>query len=268
MSTSTAPVRPTRITATLASESTKLFGLRATRRLMLTAVLVAGAVSALFCLTMESTTGIGLAQRSVRDVVTTSLLGADAAALTLLVLSAGTMGSEYASGMIRTTLTATPQRTRFLVARAAVIALVTAIIGLLAAFLAFGVGQLLLVSAGLETANLTDPGVLRLLCGSALMSPVYALTALAFAIVFRTTSGGIVATLVVIFLPTLVSWLPEWFRAGVLPYLPGEALHSLSGLTTPDKAHYTAPLIAMFTLVVWVVGMLAVARARLANRDT
>lgn len=265
--TITSAVRPTRITATFSAELAKLRSLRTSRAMVVAALVLAVLTAVLFCLTMGPTTGIPLQDRPPHDVVTTSLFGVDAAALLVIVMVAGAIGSEYATGMIRTTLTATPRRARYLVAKAASVALVALVIGVLAAVVSFGTGQLILVAFGLPTASPVDPVNIRLMLGCALEVPFYAMVALAFSIIFRTTAGGVVAGPAVLALPTLFGWLGPWAQATIVPLVPNSAIHSLAGLTPATDAGYLAPPFALVVLAGWVVALLAAALRFLTSRD-
>ncbi len=173
---------PTRVapTAAFAAEWSKLFSLRTTRRTLLASLVLAVAMAALLCLAIEATTGKPLDRTSTVDVVGASMLAVDATALLILVMASGLVGSEYANGMIRTTLTAVPGRTRLLLSRAAVLAVVGYAVGVLSALLAFATGQAILLGLGLPTASPLDPQILRLLLGVAVEVPVYGLFGMAF----------------------------------------------------------------------------------------
>ncbi|SDM65100.1 ABC transporter permease [Allokutzneria albata] len=258
--------KPSGLFTTVGSEWTKIWSLGTSRILLLVAVGLAALAAALFVLTSAVTTGTGIADRDVFDVVSTSLLGADAAALTLMVMAAMTIGSEYSTGMIRVTLTASPKRSQFLAAKAIVIAVVTYVVGVVAAFVAYGVGQLILISQGLDIASVADPRILRLITGSAVMAPLYGLIAVAFGIVFRSTAGGILAALVALVIPSIVGWVGEAGNA-IMPYLPGEALHNLAGLTPATSPYAINPGVSAIVLVVWVLVVLGIAQSLLAKRD-
>ncbi|TDQ45726.1 ABC transporter [Actinorugispora endophytica] len=254
-------------TAASAAEWAKLWTLRSTRTAMAAAPVVAAAAAAVFCVTMAATTGVGPADRPAFDVVTTSLLGADAAAVVLLAASAASAGSEYATGMIRGTLAATPRRGRFLLGRAAAVGAATLGLGALSALAAFATGQFVLFSSGLPVAAPGDPQVVRAVAGAALMAPFYSLAATSLAVVARSTTGGVVGALSLLALPTLVSWGPVSWRGVLLACLPGEALHSLAGLTAPGAASPLPPVAAGAVLSAWTVLLLGAAWTALSRRD-
>lgn len=259
-------VAPVGFTRTVRSEFIKLWTLQTTRRLFWAALIIAAFTAVLLCFTIGPTTGIPLQERAPEDIVSTSLLGTDAAALVLMLAAAGTVGSEYATGMMRSTLTVTPRRTRYLLAKAVTVLLSTFAVGLAAGLVSVLAGQGVLLVVGLPTIG-ADLDMVRMAVGAATIAPFYAVFATAAAVVFRSTAGGVTAALVLLFLPTVVGWMPEWFQANVLPFVPGEAIHILAGLTRPGFVSYVHPLVAGGTLLVWLGAALAVAAVVLRRRD-
>ena len=77
------------------------------------------------------------------------------------------VSSEYATGQIRSTLAATPQRGRVLTAK--VLAFVAAVLtaGLVTTFASFATGQAIFAGKDLDV-SIGDPGVLRSVVGGAL----------------------------------------------------------------------------------------------------
>ncbi|MEV1294081.1 hypothetical protein [Pseudonocardia sp. NPDC049635] len=260
------PGAPVGFVRTVRSELLKMWTLQTTRRLYWAALIIAAFIAVLLCFTIGPTTGVGLQDRAPEDIVSTSLLGTDAAALVLMLTAAGTVGSEYATGMMRTTLTVTPRRTRFLLAKAVTVLLSTLAVGLLAGLVSVLAGQAVLLAVGLPLVD-ADLEMVRMAVGAATIAPFYAVFATAFSFVFRNTAGGVTAAVVLLFVPTVVGWLPEWFQANVLPFTPGESIHILAGLTPPDSVSYVHPLIAGGTLLAWSAAALAVAAVVLERRD-
>ncbi|CAL9465220.1 hypothetical protein SUDANB121_02734 [Nocardiopsis dassonvillei] len=248
--------------AAVAAEWTKLAGLARNRRAAAGAVGLALAVAAVFCLTLEPTTGVALADQPAFDVLTAALLGADAAALVLTVLAAAAVGGEYATGMVRTTFTATPRRGRALAARSAIVVAAAGAVALVAASGAALVSLVVLAGAGLPAWDAGDPAVWRAVAGAALMAPFHALVATAGALWSRSTAGGVVAALALLVAPTLAGWLPGGDR--VLPLLPGEALHSLAGIAGPHGPH---PAAAVLVLAAWSALALFAADRAVRGRD-
>jgi hypothetical protein len=250
---------------TVAAEWTKLAGLPRNRRTAAGAVALALLVAALFCLTFGATTGVPLAEQPVFDVLTAGLLGVDAAALVLAVLAAAGAGGEYATGMIRTTFTATPSRGRVLVARALVAAAASWAVSLAAAVGAALVSLLVLWLSGLPAWDATEPAVWRVVLGASLMGPFYALAAVALADLTRSTGGGVAGVVALLVAPTVAGWLPG--GQAVVPFLPGEAVHVLAGITGPGQGH-ASPWSALLVLAVWAVALLLPALGANRRRDT
>ena len=96
-----------------------------------------------------------------------SLSGVYPAQLAIGVLGVLVVSSEYATGQIRATLGATPQRGTLLAAKTAVFTAVVFVIGLVTCFVAFFIGQAFFSTKHAEAA-LSDPGALRAVIGEAL----------------------------------------------------------------------------------------------------
>ncbi|MDE3722521.1 ABC transporter [Nocardiopsis sp. N85] len=248
--------------AAVAAEWTKATGSARNRRTALAAVGLALVVAALFCLTMGPTTGVPLTEQPAFDVLTSALLGVDAAALVLTVLAAAVVGGEYATGMIRTTFTVTPRRGRVLVARAATVVAITGMVALVAAVGSALVSWVVLAVAGLPSWDVADPAVRRVVGGAALMAPFHALVATAGALWSRSTAGGVTVALALMAAPTLAGWIPG--GGALLPFLPGEALHAVAGIAGPHGPH---PVAAAAVLVVWSAAALFAADRAVRRRD-
>jgi ABC-type transport system involved in multi-copper enzyme maturation permease subunit len=146
----------------------------------------------------------------------------------LAQIAVGTLGilmitGEYASGQIRTTLTAVPRRTRMVLAKAVVVAAVTFALSLVAVVVVFLIGQRVLAPVHLDVAP-GAPGVLRALGGAALYLTVAALLGLGLGLLLRNTAGAISALFGLLFVPQLVvSLLPASIDGHVARFLPEPA---------------------------------------------
>lgn len=253
--------------ATLASEWSKLSTLPFTRRMLLFAVAISAAAAAAFTLTTAVTEGTPLAGLAPIDAAGASLLGADLAVIVLAVLAASNVASEYTTGMIRLTVAATPRRWRVLAAKALVLTGTAFAGGALATLAAYGVGRFVLFAQGVPALSMGDPRLVRLMVGSALMTPFYSLLAIALAFVLRSTGGAVAAVLAIMSVPALVGALPDWWREALLPWLPASALHSLSGSAAPSAAEHLPAGAAALVLVLWAAAFLAAANTALSRRD-
>jgi hypothetical protein len=122
------------------AEWTKLRTLRGPRWTLLAGLLAAIAFGALISYFMNRNFASVVSDGKPFEPVRTSFGGLVLGQLAMVVLGVTVIGGEYASGMIRLSLTAVPDRTVFYVAKAAVLAAVTLLVGLLTAFTAFFIG--------------------------------------------------------------------------------------------------------------------------------
>ncbi|MGW2222129.1 hypothetical protein ACWCSD_44680 [Nonomuraea sp. NPDC001684] len=140
---------------------------------------------------------------------------------TMFMIGAGGLGAltivgEYATGLIRTTLTAVPARHRVVAAKLAVVGGVLLAIGVLVSAATFGVSQAILSGRGVAVA-LGDPGVLRVLAANALLAPVSGLVGMGIGALLRHTAAAVVsvcAVLVIVptfFRPTVHQWLNDLY---------------------------------------------------------
>jgi ABC-2 type transport system permease protein len=109
--------------------------------------------------------GIGVAvglntTNGTEDLTNNALAGLIPALLVSGVLGVLLMTSEYSSGMIRSTLAASPRRPLLLAAKAAVFGAVALVFGEVASFIAFFAGGAAL-RHGISAPALSQPGVLR-----------------------------------------------------------------------------------------------------------
>jgi ABC-2 type transport system permease protein len=214
------------------------------------------------------------------DVVPPGLTGAVFAALAAVVAGASLITPEYSTGMIRTTLTATPRRHRVLGAKAVVLALATFPPALVTSSIAFVVAQPLLRDRGYTApaypaVSLTDPGAVRAVAGTALLLTAYALIALGIGTVLRHTGATIATGFALIFLPVLMlSMLPVDLRIRVEQFSPlaGMAVQSTtdrmlsafhSGGNGIPIGHWTGLAVTF----AWALALLALGYARLRTRD-
>lgn len=145
-----------------------------------------------------------------------SLLRVFPAQLAIGVLGVLIMGSEYATGQIRATLGATPQRGTLLAAKTAVFTVVVFVRGLVTSFVAFFIGQAFF-STKHAGAALSDPGALRAVIGRALYLAAIGTLARGLGTILRRTAGGIFALVGLLLVrPILVGFLPSpWSRSTV-----------------------------------------------------
>ena len=112
------------------------------------------------------------------DPTSNALVGLFFGQFVIVVLGAMTITAEYSTGMIRTSLTAMPRRGIFYVAKALVFTVTALVIGEVASFVAFFLGQALLGTAPVHiSTTLGAPHVLRAVIGGGLFIAVCGLFA-------------------------------------------------------------------------------------------
>ncbi len=204
------------------------------------------------------------------DPTTYGLRGFFQAQLGAAVLGVLAISSEYATGSIRDTLTATPQRITVLGAKTIVVAATTAVVGIASAFLAFLVAAQVFAGNAIDIA-LTDPGALRSVIGAGLYLTVLAMLALALGVVFRSSVGAIaVVVVLMLVLPGIATARPASWQNTAIPYLPTEAGQALIGHTpfAPAGPHLLAPWTGFAVLAGYTaIGFIAAATA-LVRRDS
>ncbi|RSN15658.1 hypothetical protein DMB42_02300 [Nonomuraea sp. WAC 01424] len=233
----------------IASEWQKLRSLRSNGYLLAASVL-----AVLACAGMAYLTGRGFDGQTFEERVAFPSNGAGlgtglpVAFFVFSALGALTITSEYATGMIRTSLAVVPRRQVFLFAKVPGLAAVTLIAGQVLAFVMHLAAQAvlgdragqLLTDGGTLGTSLSEPGVLVTVVVAGLSMAAAALVGLGVGAAIRSTPGSLVA-LVMIFLviPVIAQALPSPLRSEVGSYmmenLPAQVA-GVSGLLPPGAA--------------------------------
>ncbi len=251
----------------LRSEWTRLRTVRSTYWTLLgAAVTMVGLAAVISSVEIAQFDKLPAAEKATFNPVTISLAGAGLAQLAIGVLGVLIITNEYASGMIRTTFSATPQRITVLAAKAAVFAFVTFIVTTFAAFAAFFVGQAILSGKNLGI-SVGAPGAVRSIVGTGLYLSVLGLLALGLGTLLRKTAGAIAALFAILLIvPVIVSLLPSSVN-GIQKYLPSNAGQEIvfgSGQSTGDVL---SPWVGFGVFCLYALATLAIAAAVLVRRD-
>ena len=155
------------------------------------------------------------------SAISRSLFGVNLAQLAVGVLGVLIISGEYATGMIRATLSAVPKRLPVLWAKLSVVSVVMFVTSLIAAVIAFFLGQALLSSHGV---GIGAPHAVRAIIGAALYLTVVGVLAMGIGFAVRSTAGGIATVFgLLLVIPGLGNALPSSWQPHVLPYLPSNA---------------------------------------------
>ncbi|MFF5077574.1 ABC transporter permease [Actinoplanes sp. NPDC000266] len=205
------------------------------------------------------------ADRLAWDPTEHSLTTYIVAQLIIGVLGILVVTSEFATGLMRTTLTAAPRRGRVLAAKVALAAVVAVVAGEALMFAAFLVGQPLLARQGVPSAELGDSGVLSAVFAGGLYLAAIALLAVGLGTIMRATAGAL-ATLVgiILLVPALAGLFPSWMQDlfDFWPTIGGAA--ALSTVADPDYPH---PWLNLGGMCLGVAAVLAVAFVVFRRRD-
>jgi ABC-2 type transport system permease protein len=210
--------------------------------------------------------------------------GADPARLALTGLYVGQVlaavlgvlivGGEYGTGMIRVSLAAVPRRLHVLGAKAAVLAGVLLVAGLLGVLGSLAAGRLLLPGRGLSAANgyqalsLADGADLRAFLGSALYLVLMGLLALGVATAVRDSGAAIGVVLGLLFLfPIVTAVLPDHVLARHLDQLSPVTAGMYVEATVGLRALPLGPWQGLGVLAGWAAGALLLGGLVLRLRD-
>ncbi|MBO1419989.1 ABC transporter permease subunit, partial [Streptomyces sp. FH025] len=208
-----------------------------------------------------------MAQVALNDAFNTA--SADIVMLVAGGIGATVIAGEYATGLIRTTLAAVPDRRAVLLAKAVVLAAAMLGYGAISAGVSFGATQAILADLGIGR-SITDPTALRFVAAAALFAPVCALVGLCLGTLVRHSAGAVVGTvLVLFFLPSLVTERYRW-TADLLHALPFPAWQRLARttLTGLRPTEYPATVAGSWaTYALWSLASVAIAAAVIRRRD-
>ena len=208
-------------TDVLRSELSKLRSVRSTYWTLVAAVVCNVGLAALGAIFVPGQ--LSGHEKETVDPIRLSLGGIHLSQVAFAVLGVLVISSEYSTGMIRTTLSAVPQRRRVLAAKAAVFTVTALVVGMLASFAAYFVFQAFLSDVSLRS-SIGDPGVLRAVAGGGLFLTVLGLFGLGLGAIIRGSAGAIAAVLGLLFVPPIVAQLmPSSWRDTIGPYLPMHA---------------------------------------------
>ena len=256
-------------TETLSMEWVKFRTVRSTYWTLLFAVVATVGIGALVCVVhINRYNHLSPGDRLEFDPVRFSLAGIMLAQLAVGVLGVLVVTNEYTTGVIRATFAAVPQRRLVLAAKGAVFAVVIFVVGEIASFVAFFVGQSILQSKNLEV-HIGDPGVLRAVIGGGLYLTVLGLFALGLGSLVRHTAGAIATFFgLLLVLPGIVAVLPQSWQDAIEKWLPinaGEAIFRHGHLF--GTGHTLAPWTGLGVFCAYAAAALVAAAVLLARRD-
>jgi ABC-2 type transport system permease protein len=247
------------------SEWTKFRSLRSSNITLLVSVLLTVGLAALISAVTASHWATSTpADRAGFNAVVTSLDGVNISQLAVGVLGVLLLSGEYATGMIRASLTAVPKRLPVLWAKLGVFAGVVGVVSVASAFGAFFLGQTLLSSKHLGV-SIGSPDALRMVLGAGGYLVLVGIIGMALGGLLRNTAAAISSLVALFFvIPPLLGLLPSSWSDHIAPYLPSDAGDAFWG--HPTGTHLSA-LAGLLVLCGWAAAAVAAAAVRLQKRD-
>ena len=257
-------------TGLLKSESIKLWSLRSTYWTFSLVVVSALGLAVAMSFAMSSLaagvdpTVTGPAAASEAQLfVTASTMGLGLGQLIVAVLGVLVISGEYSSGMIKSTLTAVPNRLPALWAKVIVLFGFTFLVGLFSVLGSFLLATPILGAKDFS-ASLFDVDVILPLLGNVLFLALIAVFALGIGTIVRSSAGGIATVLgIILLLPTVVSLfslLVGWV-ADIMPFLFTAAGSEMVAPNTMESWQ------GFLVVMAWVVVSLGTAALLLKRRD-
>ncbi len=171
--------------AVLKSEWTKIRTVASTIWTLVSALVVTVGVSAGLCAVLNASfENMPQEQRVTFDPTLASFAGMTLGQLAMIVFGVLVVGTEYSSGMIRTSLAAVPRRGSFLAGKLIVATALALGVGLVTSFLSFFLGQAVL---GEHSIGIGEHDVLRAVIGAGLYMAMIALFSMGVATLLRSS---------------------------------------------------------------------------------
>ena len=267
MTTVTAII-PARARGAVAAEWIKLRSVRSTCLALAAAAVAAIALGYLVTHYVASSTHwatMSPQARATWDPVSYSQGGLAIAQLAFGTLGVLVISSEHATGLIRTTFTATPWRRAVLAAKAAAAGALTLAAGELIAFAAFFTGQQAL-SAKYLNATSSDSGMLRGVLAAGLYLAISTLVGLELGAIIRHTAGAIAALCARGFLiPQIIHAMPAPWATRIGKYMLDNAGQQMTALH--GSPGYFPPSSSLIVCLGYAAALLGAAAILITRRD-
>jgi hypothetical protein len=274
MSTAVVEQRPThqssvKVTQSrvIRSEWTKFHSLRSSKVIVgLTALLTIGLGAIITAvISAQWATHISPGDKARFDPAIAPLQGVHLSQLAVGVLGVLLISGEYATGMIRSSLTVVPARLAVLRAKLAVFTAVVGVTSLASCLAAFVVGEQILGGNGLGT-TIASAHAMHTIFGAAIYMLLVGVIGMGLGAVLRNTAAAI-STLAGLFfvVPIIFNFLPASWSNNIAPYLPAQAGEAF--WNKPDGMAISSPWVALLVLLGWTAAILIPAFARLGRSD-
>ncbi|MET9801222.1 ABC transporter permease subunit [Streptomyces sp. NPDC006368] len=255
------------VPAVLRSEWTKIRTVASTVWTLASALVVTVALGAALSALVKATfDDMPAMERATFDPTVVSFSGMLLGQLAMVVFGVLVVGTEYSTGMIRTSLAAVPRRATFLFGKIFVAGVLALVVGLLTSFLSFFLGQALL---GEHRTTIGEENVLRAVIGGGLYMGLMAVFSMGVAAMLRSTvlSLGILVPFFFL-ISQILSAVPK--AREVAEYFPDQAgatiMQVVPGAMGSDPPPY-GPWGGLGIMLLWVAAALAGGYVVLQRRD-
>ncbi len=263
--TGIAAQRPASFFNTLSSEWSKLASLRSTHLTLGLGLLLSVATSAVVSVALGSTKD---SWSPGFNPITTSMVGLIFGLIIYSVFGVMAMSREYASGTMRLTLTATPNRSRVYLAKLTLVTGTLLVAGLVTTISMFLVSQAILGAYGMPTASLSEYDAARMVLGLGVVMPFFPVMGFAFGTLLRSTAGGITTVLGLLWLPQIFGeFVPMWFRENILSLLPSNGIDSITISHIEPSPAFSDPAIGAVIAATWIVLVVGAGYLAFLRRD-
>ncbi|HWU09529.1 MAG TPA: ABC transporter permease subunit [Streptomyces sp.] len=255
------------VPAVLNSEWTKIRTVSSTTWTLISAfavtVVVGAALSALLNSQFDE---LPAAERATFDPTFVSFSGMVLGQLAMVVFGVLVVGTEYSSGMIRTSLAAVPQRGSFLFSKIAVAGVLALLVGLATSFVTFFLSQAVLGDRG---TGIGAENVLRAVFGGGVYMGLIAVLSMGVATMLRSSMLSLGILMPFFFLVSqILSAVPG--AKSVARYFPDQAgskiMQVVPDAMNTDPAPY-GPWAGLGIMALWVVAALIGGYLVLKKRD-
>ncbi|MBR7834024.1 ABC transporter permease [Actinospica durhamensis] len=207
----------------LRSEWTKIRSVKSTVWTLAAAIIISVGISTLGNWGQASHTSLSAADLARRDLVQRSMFGIMLGQLVMVVFGALAITSEYATGMVRTSLTAQPRRLHVYFAKLVIVTVIAFVVGEIISFASFLIGTHFWATKGVDL-SLSSHGALQAVIGGGLYLDGAALLAFGVGAALRHTAGTITVGVFLLFVVSIiVNFMPDSWQADIDKYLPANA---------------------------------------------
>ncbi|GAB3528500.1 ABC transporter permease [Arthrobacter monumenti] len=175
------------------------------------------------------------------------------------------IASEYATGMIRSTLVAVPRRIQALLAKVLVISIIAFVVGAISALITYFVAQPILATEDLDFA-LSVEGVVASIINTGTFLALVAIMGMSIGTLLRNSAGGIVTIVALLMvLPIVFQLIPNDFFQETMQYLPSSAGTQLVSVQIAGDA--LTQLQGGLVMGAWALVLLVAASIAIKFRD-